>query len=85
MLFLSFVSAGCNRQDKLEKIPQYPGATEDQEHDAKIAGMSFGKVKRMLTSDSYYKVFVFYQEQLASYNPEVKTYVVALITSYTVF
>jgi len=28
----------------------------------------------MLTSDSYDKVFTFYQEQLASYNPEVKTY-----------
>jgi hypothetical protein len=75
VLLLSFISTGCSRTDHPEiRIPQYPGAVEDQQHDAEVLGMPVGTVKRLITSDSYDKVFAFYEEHLAVYDPEVVTY-----------
>lgn len=76
ILFLSFLSAGCSKSDAPEQIqvPIYPGATADEEVDAKFMGMSLGIVKRVITSDSYDTVMSFYKEHLAPYNPEVMTH-----------
>jgi hypothetical protein len=76
VLLLSFLSAGCSNKEETVQItvPQYPGATEDQEHDAKIMGMSLGKIKRLITDDSYEDVLAYYEEKLKDYNPEVVTY-----------
>jgi len=67
VIFLSFILAGCSQV----QVPEYPGAIEDQEHEAKFFGMSFGKVKRMMTDDSYDTVFSYYTDILEVHNPEV--------------
>jgi hypothetical protein len=73
-LFIALVSVSCSRSDSKVMIPEYSDAIEDQEHNAKMLGMSVAKVKRVFTNDSYDTVFAFYSEKLASYSPEVMTY-----------
>lgn len=76
VLLLSFIAAGCSSSDEPSYIhvPKYPGASEDQEHDAKVLGMSLAKVKRLVTDDSYDEVLAFYQEHLAAYDPKELTH-----------
>jgi major membrane immunogen (membrane-anchored lipoprotein) len=75
VLCLVFLSAGCSKSDKPQiTIPGYPGAQEDQEHNAEIMGMSMGTVKRVITDDSFDKVFAYYKEQLEKYDPEVMSH-----------
>jgi hypothetical protein len=74
VLFISLLSISCSRSDDKVQIPEYPGAIDDQEHDAKMLGVSMAKVKRVFTSDSFDKVFAFYNEKLAQYGPEIMSY-----------
>jgi hypothetical protein len=73
-LLFSLTIAGCSQSSTLEKIIEYPGAIEDQEHDAKLLGMSLAKVKRVVTDDSYDEVLTYYKNVLESYNPEIISY-----------
>lgn len=59
--------AGCSKVE----VPEYPSAIEDQVHEANYFGMNFGKIKRVVTDDSYDEVFAFYMEKLDDNNPEV--------------
>jgi hypothetical protein len=63
--------SGCSQSNALEEIVEYPGAIEDQEHEAKLLGVSLAKVKRVATEDSYDEVLAYYMNLLESYNPEV--------------
>lgn len=76
VLLVSLISGGCSKSDTPEQvqIPVYPGAKADEEHNAKVMGISLGMVKRVVTSDSYDNVLAFYKEQLESYNPEIITH-----------
>lgn len=73
VVFLSFMTAGCTKPDApgQGEIPEYPGAKEDQEHDAKVLGMTLGNVKRVVTSDSFDEVLAFYRERLEFRNPKI--------------
>jgi hypothetical protein len=62
---------GCSQSNALEEIVEYPGAIEDQEHEAKLLGVSLAKVKRVVTEDSYDKVLEYYSDVLEPYNPDV--------------
>jgi len=70
-LLFPFTLGGCSQSSAFNKIIEYPGAIEDQEHDVKILGLSFAKVKRVMTDDSYDEVLAYYKNVLESYNPEV--------------
>jgi len=69
-IFCTFILAGCSQV----QIPEYPGAIEDQVHDMKYFGISFGKVRKVVTDDSYDTVLAFYRDILAVHNPEVTSY-----------
>lgn len=71
MYFLFFL-AGCSQV----QVPEYPGAVEDQDqaHEATFYGISFGKVRRMITEDSYDTVFSYYKNVLAVHNPEITSH-----------
>ncbi len=71
---MAIFSVSCSRSDSKVLIPEYPGAIEDQEHNAKMLGMSVAKVKRVFTNDSFDKVLAFYNEKLAPYEPEIMSY-----------
>jgi hypothetical protein len=75
-LCFTFFSAGCSKTEEPQmiKIPGYPGAQEDQEHEAKIMGTSMAEVRRVVTDDSFDKVFTFYTKQLEKYDPEVMSH-----------
>jgi major membrane immunogen (membrane-anchored lipoprotein) len=76
-LCLAILSAGCSKSDEPQiKIPGYPGAQEDQEHNAEIMGSSMGTVKRVITDDSFDKVFAYYKEHLEKYDPEVMSHTI---------
>lgn len=70
IILLSFMSVGCSEV----KIPEYPGAVEDQEHKAEFAGMTFGKVRRVLTDDPYNEVVAYYMDTLEPHAPKVTSY-----------
>ena len=76
VLFLSLISAGCSQSGEQTQIivPQYPGAVVSDDMDPEFAGMSVGKIKKMVTGDSYEKVFAFYKEHLKAYDPEIVTH-----------
>lgn len=63
----SFILTGCSQV----QVPDYPGAAEDQEHEATLFGMTFGKVRRVVTDDSYDAVFSYYMDALEVHNPDV--------------
>ena len=71
IILFSFISVGCSEV----QIPEYPGAVEDQEHKADFAGMTFGKVRRVLTDDPYDTVLAYYMDTLETYTPEVTSYI----------
>ena len=73
-LFMAIFSVSCSRSDSKVLIPEYPGAIEDQEHNAKMLGRSVAKVKRVFTNDSFDKVLAFYNKKLAPYEPEIMSY-----------
>lgn len=70
VISFSIILAGCSQV----QVPEYPGATEDQEHEAKLFGMTFGKVRRVVTDDSYDIVLAYYRNMLAVHNPEITSY-----------
>lgn len=73
-LSLPLTLGGCSQSRAFEKIIEYPGAIEDQEHNAKLLGVSFAKVKRVVTDDSHDEVLAYYNNVLESYNPEIISY-----------
>ncbi len=78
VIFLSFISASCSRSDTSRQIqvPQYPGATVSNDMNPKFLGMSVGKILKVVTNDSYDKVFAFYNERLKTYNPKIMTHTI---------
>jgi hypothetical protein len=70
-LLFPLTLGGCSQSGALEKIIEYPGAIEDQEHNVKLLGVSFAKVKRVVTDDSYDEVLAYFNNVLESYNPEI--------------
>jgi hypothetical protein len=73
ILMLPLMILGCSEKEEVQ-IPEYPNAVEDQEHNAEILGMNFGNVRRVITRDSFDKVFSFYNEHLQTYNPTVMSH-----------
>lgn len=69
LVLLTF--GGCSQSSSLENLIEYPGAIEDQEHNAKLLGISLAKVKRVVTDDSYDDVVAYYKNILEPYSPEV--------------
>ena len=70
IILFSFISVACSEVH----IPEYPGAIEDQEHKAEIGGMTFGKVRRVLTDDPYDTVLAYFMDSLEAYTPEITSY-----------
>lgn len=70
-LLLPLTLGGCSQSRALEKIIHYQGAIEDQEHNVKLLGVSFAKVRRVVTDDSYDEVLAYYSNIIESYNPEI--------------
>ena len=70
IILFSFISVGCSEV----QIPEYPGAVEDQEHKAEFAGMTFGKVRRVLTDDPYDTVLTYYMNALEAQTPEITSF-----------
>ncbi len=67
VFFVLLISSGCSQV----QVPEYPGAIEDQEIKAQFIGITFGKVKRMITEDPYDRVFSYYTDLLAAHDPEI--------------
>ena len=70
IIIFSFISAGCSEI----QVPDYPGAIEDQEHEAESFGITLGKVRRVVTDDSYDTVLNYYMDVLAVHTPKVTSY-----------
>jgi hypothetical protein len=70
VILCSFTLSGCNQI----QVPEYPGAIEDQEHEAKYFGLTFGKVRKVVTDDSYDTVLAYYRDLLEVHNPEITSY-----------
>ena len=67
---ISIILTGCSQV----QVPEYPGAIEDQNQEMKYFGISFGKVRSMVTDDSYDTVLAYYRDKLDVHNPEITSY-----------
>jgi len=77
-LLLAIVLSGCGKEQNqgpaLQDIPLYPNATIGETMQASMLGMMGGSLAQYSTTDSYDEVLSFYNESLATHNPEVMSH-----------
>lgn len=78
LLLLTFILYACGSPQQagpaLQDLPIYPNASKGESMQASMLGMMGGSLAQYSTTDSFDEVLSFYNESLASHNPEVMSH-----------